>query len=205
MKNPFSNNEESSLERGIPVNKPTKAITSQAQAQAKAFRDDFLNQLYGKSDSTGDDKADPAAQAKQQQQAATPPPKPVRKLGGMSDSGDHAKYAMMQDLLDKGDKKGADDAMHHMQYYYDTNVGTLEEQIKKARQKRQQEEQEREKQQQEEEEQKKQAEAKEKEELPQATGKGRNRMGQPPQKKRKTNMAVDMNKNKAEQFRGSSG
>ncbi len=201
--------EESSFEHGIAVTKPVKAISDAAKQQAKQIANDFVSQLYGVSDKSSSDANDPNAQvqaqaqvqAKQAQAQQTPPPKPVRKLGGMSDSGDHAKYAMMQDLLDKGDQKGADEMMHHMQYYYDNNIGTLEEQVKKAGQKVQQTRQEKEKQQQEDEEKKKQELAQKNEELPQSTGKGRNRMG----KKAKTDMGLKMGQMKTETFRGSSG
>jgi hypothetical protein len=58
----------------------------------------------------------------------------------------------------------------------------------------------------EEEKRKKEEEERKKQEQPAiATGKGRNRMGMPPQKKQKSPMAVQMGKNKAEMFRGTSG
>ncbi len=195
--------EESSFEQGIAVNKPVKAISDAAKQQAQQITNDFVSQLYGVSDKSSDASHDPAAQAqaKQAQAAQAPPPKPVRKLGGMSDSGDHAKYAAMQSLLDKGDQKGADELMHHMQYYYDTTVGTLEEQVKKAKQKTDQTRQEKEKQDQEDEDRKKQELSEKNEQLPQATGKGRNRMG----KKAKTDMGLKMGQMKTETFRGSSG
>ncbi len=195
--------EESSFEQGIAVNKPLKVMSDAAKQQAKQLTNDFVSQLYGTSDKSSGDANDPSAQpqAKQAQIQQTPPPKPVRKLGGMSDSGDHAKYAAMQSLLDKGDQKGADELMHHMQYYYDTTFGTLEEQVKKAKQKTQQARQEKEKEEQEEEEKKKQELAQKNEQLPQATGKGRNRMG----KKAKTDMGLKMGQMKTETFRGSSG
>ncbi|HUQ85257.1 MAG TPA: hypothetical protein VM077_02935 [Candidatus Limnocylindrales bacterium] len=201
--NPFKANEESSFEQGISINKPAKAVTAQSQQQAKKFQDDFVNQLYGFSDKStqGDDQADPATANQPKPTPPPPPPKQVHKLGGMSDSGDHAKYAAMQALLEKGDKKGADDAMHHMQYYYDTTIGTLEEQVKKARQKTQQDRQEKEKQEQEDDDKKKQEMAEKSQDLPQATGKGRNRMG----KKPKTDMGLKMGQMKTETFRGSSG
>ncbi|HVF69131.1 MAG TPA: hypothetical protein VNA13_01055 [Xanthomonadales bacterium] len=202
MNNPFKANEESSFEQGISVNKPARAITAQTQQQAKKFKDDMLSQLYGPSDKAGaDDQTNHNAAAHAKQAQAAPPPKQVHKLGGLSDSGDHAKYATMQALLEKGDKKGADEAMHHMQYYYDTNIGTLEEQVKKARQKSQQTQQEKQKEEQEEEEKKRQELSERNEELPQATGKGRNRMG----KKAKTSIALKMSTQKTETFRGASG
>lgn len=195
--------EESSFEQGISINKPVKAISDAAKQQAKQLTNDFVSQLYGVSDKSSSDANDPnaQAQAKQAQAQQASQPKPVRKLGGMSDSGDHAKYAAMQGLLDKGDQKGADKLMHHMQYYYDTTVGTLEEQVKKAGQKTQQTRQEKEKEEQEDEEKKKQELAQKNEQLPQATGKGRNRMG----KKAKTDMGLKMGQMKTETFRGSSG
>lgn len=208
--NPFKVNEETSFETGVSVQKPVKVATAQTQQQAKAFKDDFLTQLYGPSDKSAADvkNADPnavkQAQQSQQLQAASQKPK-QHILGGNSDASDHAKYAMMQKQLEKGDKKGADDTMHHMQYYYDTNIGTLEEQVRKARQQRMQEQQERAKAEQEEEEKKRQELEERNQEIAQPTGKGRNRMGMPPQKKQKTPMAVQMGKNKAEMFRGTSG
>lgn len=208
--NPFNTNEESSFEQGISLNRPVKAVNAQSQQQAKAFKADLLAQLYGPGDTSNpeDGNVDPnkAAQARsassgQAAQAAVVQKKPVHKLGGMSDSGDHAKYAAMQKQLEAGDKKGADDTMHHMQYYYDTTIGTLEEQVKKARQKRQQEEQEREKQSQEEEQKKKQKLEEKKNDVPRPIAKGRNRMGG----KGKTDMGLEMGKKKTETFRGSSG
>lgn len=207
--NPFRQSEESSFEQGVSLKKPVKAVSDSAKQQAKAFNDEFLAQLYGPSKSdAGDDKTDPNnlnPQQKQAQAQATQPKQPVRSLGGMSDSGDHAKYAAMQALLAKGDRKGADNVMHHMQYYFDKTVGTLDEQVKKAQQKRNQEAQDKAKKEQEEEEKKRQEMAENEQEVAAPTGKGRNRMGQPPGKKQKVPMAVQMGKNKAEMFRGSSG
>jgi hypothetical protein len=202
--NPFNQNEETSFEAGISVKKPVQTVTAQAQQQAKAFKDDFINQLYGPSDKNQTNDNNNSAANQQQAQQAPPKPKP-HILGGNSDASDHAKYAMMQKHLERGDKKAADDAMHHMQYYYDSTIGTLEEQVKKARQLKQQEAQKKQQEEQEEQEKKRQEMEEKSQELPQATGKGRNRMGMPPQKKQKTPMSVQMGKNKAEMFRGSSG
>lgn len=204
--NPFNNTEESSFEQGISVNKPAKAVSAQAAQQAKNITRDIVAQLYGISDKSSGDPTDPNAQDPSQPKAPSPapPPKQVHKLGGMSDSGDHAKYAAMQAQLEAGDKKGADDTMHHMQYYYDTTIGTLEEQVKKAHQKKQQEEQEKSKEEQEEGERKQQELEQKNADLPRPTAKGRNRMGTGG-KKAKTDMGLKMGQMKTETFRGSSG
>lgn len=201
MKNPFQTNEETSFEQGISVTKPVQAVSAAAAQQAKAFTNDMLAQLYGKSDkSKGDDKADPNSQ-----KPSTPPAqqaKTVHKLSGNSNVGDHAKYVARQQYLDKGDTKGAENAMHHLQYYFDANIMTLEDRVKKSRQEQEQKRMQDKKQQEEDEQRKKQQEEQEKSALPQTASKNsRNRMG----KKAKTNLVIDRERNKAEMNRGASG
>ncbi len=200
--NPFKTNEESSFEQGHSLTKPVKAVSAAAAQQAKAFKDDFLAQLYGPSDKSGQDTQDPNAK----NPPPAPPPAPAKSkppmLSGNSNAGDHGKYMARQQYLDKGDAKGADDAMFHLQHYFDETIMTLEDRVKKVRQEQEQKKQERKKQAEQEEQERQEAEAKEKEELPQSGNKDRrNRMG----KKATTNIALKMSTQKTETFRGSSG
>ena len=203
--NPFKNSEETSFEQGITVTKPVKAISAAAKQQAKAVTQDIVAQLYGVTDKSSADKADPKAANAQK---PTPPPPPPKKtphiLSGTSNVGDHAKYIARQQYMDKGDHKGAEKAMFHLQHYFDENVMTLEDRVKKFRREQEQQKAERKKQTEEEEEQKKQKEAEEKEQLPQAqaTGKGRNRMGN---KAKTGGIALGRSQRKAETNRGASG
>ncbi|HSW48009.1 MAG TPA: hypothetical protein VLG67_02910 [Candidatus Saccharimonadales bacterium] len=195
--------EETSFENGISLTKPVKAMSDAAKQQAKAAANDFVAQLYGVKDKTTD-LNDPNAKNQKQQQQQAPPPKPKKSthiLSGMSNAGDHAKFIARQQYLDKGDAKGAEDIMFHMQHYFDESVMTLEDRVKKFRREQEQQRAERKKQQEEEDQQKKEKEAKEKEELPQATGKGRNRMG----KKPKTSISLKMSQTKTEINRGATG
>jgi hypothetical protein len=207
MNNPFNRGEESSFEQGISVKKPIKAVSGASAQQAKQFRDDFLEQLYGKSNKASDSKSKNTNDPSKPTQA--PPQKPqntVHKLSGNSNVGDHAKYMARQAYIDKGDVKGAENAMHHLQYYFDANIMTLEDRVKKNRQEKEQKEMQRKQQEEEEEKRKKEEEEQKRREQPAVvTGKGRNKMGLPPGKKPKTPMSVQMGKNKAEMFRGTSG
>lgn len=206
--NPFNHGEESSFERGISAKKPVKAVSAAAAQQAKQFTNDFLEQLYGKSDKSANDPKtkNPNDPQGKPQQPVPKPQKTVHKLSGNSNPGDHAKYMARQAYLDRGDVQGAEHAMHHMQYYFDQHVMTLEDRVKKNRQEREQKETQTKQQEEEEEKRKKEEEERKKQESPAvATGKGRNRMGQPPGKKQKSPMAVRMGTNKAEMFRGTSG
>ena len=211
--NPFQANEETSFEQGTPVTKPVKAATGKIQQQAKAFTDDFLEQLYGPSKPTAkpvrnasqsDAGGKEQEEALKQKEIAPPKPKPYI-MGGTANVGDHAKYAAREQLLAKGDSKAAGDVMHHMQYYFDSSIGTLEDNAKKARNEEEQKKQK--KLQEEEEEKKKKAEEETKRnaEIPRAVAKGRNRMMGPGGKKPKTPMSVQMGQMKTEAFRGSSG
>lgn len=206
MNNPFKNTEETSFEQGISVQKPVKAMSDAARQQAKAVTQDIVAQLYGVKDKSSDPN-DP--NSKNPGQQAAPPPqqqKRVHILSGTSNVGDHAKYIARQQYLDKGDVKGADDIMFHMQHYFDESVMTLEDRVKKFRREQEQQRAERKKQQEQEEEEKKQQEEQEKAELPMVTGKGRNKMGMPPQKKPKTGgIALARSQRKAETNRGASG
>jgi hypothetical protein len=202
MNNPFKNNEETSFENGISLTKPVKAMSDAAKQQAKAASDDFVAQLYGVKDKSTDPN-DP--NSKNVQKPVTPPPPPkkaVHILSGMSNAGDHAKFIARQQYLDKGDAKGAENVMFHMQHYFDESVMTLEDRVKKFRREQEQKNAERKKTQEEEEQQKKQQEEKEKEDLPQATGKGRNRMGKKPKKQ---DFALNKAKTTTEINRGASG
>lgn len=200
--NPFSNNEETSFEQGRSVNKPVKAVTAQATQQAKNITQDIVAQLYGVSDKSKDDATDPNAQNATQAKPQAPPPLP--KLSGTSSVGDHAKYLARQKYLEKGDSKGAEDAMYHMQHYFDETIMTLEDKVKKERQKTEQKKQENKKQDEQEDEQRKQQLEEQNRELPRPVAKGRNRMGAGG-KKPKTDMGLKMGQMKTETFRGSSG
>ncbi len=198
-KNTFGS-EETSFENGISLTKPVKALSDAAKQQAKAVTNDIVAQLYGVTDKSSADPKDPNAKNPQQQAAPSPKPKKaVHILSGTSNAGDHAKFIARQQYLDKGDAKGAEDIMFHMQHYFDESVMTLEDRVKKFRREQEQQRAERKKQQEEEEEQKKKKEAEEKEQLPQATGKGRNRMGK---KAKTTGFALKMSQQKTETFRG---
>ncbi len=211
--NPFKNNVESSFEEDVSIAKPAaKPLSDQAKQQAqnaaKAVTNDIVAQLYGVTDKSTGDPQDPKDPNIAKAQKSVAPPLAKSKahiLAGTSNVGDHAKFIARQHYLDKGDAKGAENAMFHLQHYFDENVMTLEDRVKKFRREQEQQREERKKQQEEEEEEKKQAEAKEKEEPPQATGKGRNKMGTPPGKKRKADMGLKMGQMKTETFRGSSG
>ena len=201
-KNPFEPNEETSFEQGITIKKPAQVISAAAAQQAKTVTRDIVAQLYGVSSKSKDDQADPNS-SNPQKPAALPPqqPKTVHKLSGNSNVGDHAKNIARQQYLDKGDAKGADNAMNHLQFYFDSSVMTLEDRVKKVRQEQEQKKGQERQQDEEDEKRKSQQEEEQRQELPQATGKGRNRMG----KKAKTNLVIKRETNKAEMNRGASG
>ena len=208
--NPFQTNEESSFEQGSPL-KPVnavKAVTSQVKQQAKAFTDDFLEQLYGPSSpqkgKTNDPQsANPALE--QSVQLPAPPKKEPYVMGGTANVGDHQKYALREKLLAEGNPEAAKAAMDHMQYDYDSNIGALEDKAKEARNKVEQEKQQRLQQEEEDKKKKEEEENKKNAEIPRANAKGRNRMMGPGGKKPKTPMSVQMGQLKTETFRGSSG
>lgn len=201
-KDPFNDNGETSFESGISLKKPVQAVSDAAKQQAKAVTNDIVAQLYGIKDTSTNDPKDP----NNPQKPVQPQPQPKAKphiLSGMSNAGDHAKFIARQQYMDKGDVKGAENAMFHLQHYFDSSVMTLEDRVKKNRQEQEQKQQQRKQEHEQEEQQKKEAEARDKEELPQmgATGKGRNRMG----KKPKTSIALKMSQTKAEINRGATG
>lgn len=205
--NPFKTNEESSFESGVPATKPVKTVTGQAQQQAKAFTDDFLEQLYGPSSPQKGKTNDPQNANLASGQVVQPPPqkKAPYIMGGTANVGDHAKYAAMQKILETGDSKKANKTMYHMQHYFDANIGTLEDNAAKARRVEEQKKQQRLQQEEEDKQKKNQEEEQKNAEIPRANAKGRNRMMMPGGKKPKTPMAVQMGQMKTETFRGSSG
>ncbi len=200
------------------VKKTAGQTTAAAQAVRKQLNEDIVAQLYGKTEKSPEQKDinpdDPQAQQqlKQQQQkqqsASVVPPvqqgKAMHKLGGMANVSDHAKYRIRQQYLAKGDHKGAEHAMHHMQHYYDDTLGTLEDTVKKEQRKVEQEDQQRKQEEEEEEKRKKEEEERKKQAFTPAQSKGRNRMGMPGGKKA-SSMERDQAVRKRETGRGNKG
>lgn len=203
MSNPLLASEESSFEQGISVTKPIKSVVGQTQQQAKKFTDDFLAQLYGPSKPTPKEEQDEALK----QAGKEPEKQKPYVMGGTANVGDHAKYAMREAMLEKGEHKKADASMHHMQYYFDTYLGTLEDNAKKARSQEEQKKQQKLQEEEEEKRRKEEEEEKKNAEIPRANAKGRNRMGPTfgGKKPKSGGMAVQMGQFKAEKFRGASG
>jgi hypothetical protein len=205
--NPFKRNEESSFEQGLPVNKTIKNVSDQAQKQAKVLTNDIVASLYGISDkSSGDGQSDNKMQATNQ--ASSPVSQQLSNgFPGIQTPDEMARYQQLQQQL-RGEGKSDDEVkskMTHSQNYFRPTIGNVEDEIEKEKRKREQREAERNKNLEDEAQQKIQAEQSQSESLPPVTGKGRNKMGMPPQKKGKTDMGLKMGQMKTETFRGSSG
>lgn len=201
--NTLTPNEETSFEQGISDAKPLKVVSDAAKQQAKKVTSDIVAQLYGITDKSPEDGANDSKDPNQAKPAPVTP-RPLPKLSGNSNVGDHAKFIARQHYLDKGDAKGAEKAMFHLQHYFDESVMTLEDRVKKVRQEQEREREQREKQEEEEEQKKKQEMEEKNNEIPRPIAKGRNRMGIGG-KKGKVDMGLEMGKKKTETFRGASG
>jgi hypothetical protein len=205
--NPFKRNEESSFEQGLPVNKIIKNVNDQTQKQAKVLTKDIVASLYGISDkSSGDGRSDNKMQGVNQASSSASSSVP-NGFPGIQTPDEMARYQQLQQQL-RGEGKGDEDVkvkMTHSQNYFRPTIGNVEDEIEKEKRKREQRHAERNKNSEEEAQQKMQAEASQSESLMPVTGKGRNKMGMPPQKKGKTDMGLKMGQMKTETFRGSSG
>jgi hypothetical protein len=209
MNNPFKQSEESSFEQGISVVKPVKAVSDAARQQAKAVTQDIVAQLYGvKSDGAQDSavsdstkqtstSSSSASSSVIQQQISSQNP-------GIQSPEEIARYQALQNQL-RGQGKSDEEIKAqstHNQNYFRTTIGNVDDQMQKEAQKREKNEEERKKQIDEEAQQKKQAIAEQNQELPQATGKGRNRMGG---KVKRKDVALNKAKTTTEINRGASG
>lgn len=204
MKNPFKQSEESSFEQGISVVKPVKAVSDAARQQSKNVTSDIVAQLYGVSDSSsGNGIVDNTQASKQAQSSSASVAQQSSKFPGIQTPEEMARYQALQSQL-RGQGKSDEEVKAqstHSQNYFRPTIGTVEDAIHMEKRNREQKEQERRKQYQQEEQEQQQTLKENNEELPQATGKGRNRMG----KKAKTSIALKMSTQKTETFRGASG
>lgn len=207
--NPFDQGENSSFEQGLSIKKPVKAVSSAVSNQAAQTTREFVAQLYGvKDDKQGDSKSD---QSQNSSKASSPSPTMQQQVSsnypGIQTPEEMAKYQSLQKQLGGEGKSDGDVKAQsaHNQNYFRPTIGSVEDEVAREARKREQMEAERKKKFEEEEMQKKQDQAEKAQAPAVATGKSRNRMGQPPGKKPKTDMGLEMAKNKAEMFRGTSG
>jgi hypothetical protein len=207
--NPFNQSEDSSFEQGLSIKKPVKAVGSVVSNQAAQTTREFVAQLYGvKDDKQGDLKSD---QSQNSPKASSSSPANQQQVSsnypGIQTPEEQARYQALQKQL-RGDGKSDEEIKAqsaHNQNYFRPTIGSVEDEVLREARKREQREAERNKKAEEEEMQKKQDQADKAQAPAVATGKSRNRMGQPPGKKPKTDMGLEMAKNKAEMFRGTSG
>lgn len=207
--NPFKQSEESSFEQGISVVKPVKAVSDAARQQAKAVTQDIVAQLYGvKSDGAQDSAASDSTKQTSTSSSGTSSSVIQQQISsqnpGIQTPEEIARYQALQNQL-RGQGKSDEEIKAqstHNQNYFRATIGNVEDQMQKEAQKREKNEEERKKQIDEEVQQKKQAIAEQNQELPQATGKGRNRMGT---KAKTGGIALERSQKKAETNRGASG
>jgi len=209
--NPFGNdNENTSFERGAPINQAAKNVvqgaTSQVKTAAKSVGDDITSQilgaLYGPSQDQGTDEAN-ASQTDQ----SNPLAHAAKQMGANNSSASTTNSNQSpQELADlekvrrelSGNYSAQFNTAHNGPFNITTN---LEQEIERARKEREQKEMQRKQQEEEEEQRRKQEEEAKKQQIAMPSGKKTGMMGNQPQKP----MAVRLEETKTEGNRGTSG
>lgn len=199
--NPFSSdNEDTSFEQGLPVNQTAKnvakTVSSQVQAQAKAAQKALMDQLYGPSDSSGQDQGTDEANPQHVDLTNTANRMTVAHAANKGSNTNQNQTPDEQAKLEKIRRE-------LFAKNYSGQFG-VEQQIEKARKEREQREQQL-KQQDEEEQQRKEAEKKQMEEEGGALLPAGKKTGSMFGKKQQQPIALTQAKTKTEVNRGASG